>query len=113
MSIAILILQILGYIFIGIGSFFLLLASIGLLRMPDVYNRMQTATKATTLGALSVLFGVGLLDLAWMPMSIVIALFILLTAPVGASALARASYKHGIKLWKESVVDKYKEEKEE
>jgi len=44
-----LVLQILGYIFIAIGSFFLLLASIGLLRMPDVYNRMQTATKATTL----------------------------------------------------------------
>ncbi len=113
MSIGILILQILGYIFIGIGSFFLLLASIGLLRMPDVYNRMQTATKATTLGALSVLFGVGLLNLEWMPMNLIIALFILLTAPVGASALARASYKHGIKLWKESVVDKYREEKEE
>jgi len=108
-----LILEIFGYIFIGIGSFFLLLASIGLLRMPDVYNRMQTATKATTLGALSVLFGIGLLDLNWMPKSLVIALFILLTAPVGASALARASYKAGISLWKGSVVDKYKEEKEE
>jgi len=108
-----LILEIFGYIFIGIGSFFLLLASIGLLRMPDVYNRMQTATKATTLGALSVLFGIGLLDLNWMPKSLVIALFILLTAPVGASALARASYKAGIALWKGSVIDKYKEEKEE
>ena len=62
---------------------------------------------------MSVLFGVGLLDLNWMPKSIVIALFILLTAPVGASALARASYKAGIAPWKGSVVDKYKEEKEE
>ncbi len=107
------ILQIIGYIFIGIGTFFLLLASIGLLRMPDVYNRMQTATKATTLGALSVLFGLGLVDLHWMPKSLVIAAFIVLTAPIGASALARASYKHGVKLWEGSVVDKYKEEKEE
>ena len=106
-------LQIIGYILVGIGSFFLLLASIGLLRMPDVYNRMQTATKATTLGALSVLIGIGLIDLNWLPKSLVIAAFILLTAPVGASALARASYKRGIKLWKGSVVDKYKEEKEE
>jgi len=106
------ILQVIGYIFIGIGAFFLLLASIGLLRMPDVYNRMQTATKATTLGALSVLFGIGLVDLNWMPKSLIIAAFIVLTAPIGASALARASYKHGVKLWEGSVVDKYKEEKE-
>jgi len=107
------ILEIIGYIFIGIGSFFLLLASIGLLRMPDVYNRMQTATKATTLGALSVLIGIGLVDLWWFPKSFIIALFIVLTAPIGASALARASYKHGVKLWEGSVVDKYKEEKED
>jgi len=107
------ILEIIGYIFIGIGSFFLLLASIGLLRMPDVYNRMQTATKATTLGALSVLIGIGLVDLWWFPKSLIIALFIVLTAPIGASALARASYKHGVKLWEGSVVDKYKEEKED
>ncbi len=108
-----LILEIIGYVFIGIGTFFLLLASIGLLRMPDVYNRMQTATKATTLGALSVLVGIGLIDLWWLPKSLIIALFIVLTAPIGASALARASYKHGVKLWEGSVIDKYKEEKEE
>jgi len=107
------ILEIIGYIFISIGTFFLLLASIGLIRMPDVYNRMQTATKATTLGALSVLVGIGLIDLWWLPKSLLLAIFIVLTAPIGASALARASYKHGVKLWKGSVVDKYKDEKEE
>ncbi len=107
------ILEIIGYIFISIGTFFLLLASIGLIRMPDVYNRMQTATKATTLGALSVLVGIGLIDLWWLPKSLILAIFIVLTAPIGASALARASYKHGVKLWKGSVVDKYKDEKEE
>ena len=74
---------------------------------------MQTATKATTLGALSVLVGIGLRDLWWLPKSLIIAAFIVLTAPIGASALARASYKHGVKLWEGSVVDKYKEEKEE
>jgi multicomponent Na+:H+ antiporter subunit G len=108
-----LILEIIGYIFISIGTFFLLLASIGLIRMPDVYNRMQTATKATTLGALGVLIGIGLIDLWWLPKTLIIAIFIVLTAPIGASALSRASYKHGVKLWKGSVVDKYKEEKEE
>ena len=107
------ILRIIGYFLMGVGTFFLFLASVGLLRMPDVYNRMQTATKATTLGALSVLIGLGLVDLDWFPKSFIIALFIVLTAPIGASALARASYKHGIKLWEGSVVDHYKEEKEE
>ncbi len=104
------ILRYIGYAFVAVGSFFLLLASIGLLRMPDVYNRMQTATKATTLGALSVLVGIGLIDLNWLPKSLIIALFILLTAPIGASALARAAYKHGVKMWEGSVVDKYAEE---
>ncbi len=113
MDTIIFILQIIGYILMAIGTFFLFLASVGLLRMPDVYNRMQTATKATTLGALSVLIGLGLVDLAWFPKAFVIALFIVLTAPIGASALARASYKHGIKLWEGSVVDHYKEEKED
>ncbi len=113
MNIVLYILQIIGYILIGIGAFFLMLAGIGLLRMPDVYNRMQTATKATTMGALSVLIGIGLINLWWMPKSLIIALFIVLTAPIGASALARASYKHGVKLWEGSVMDKYKEEKEE
>jgi len=96
-----------------LGSIFLFLGSLGIYRMPDVYNRMQTATKATTLGALSVLIGIGLIDLWWLPKSLIIAIFIVITAPIGASALARASYKHGVKLWKGSVVDKYKEEKEE
>ena len=107
------ILRFIGYALMGIGTFFLLLASIGLIRMPDVYNRMQTATKATTLGVLSVLFGLGLVDLQWMPKSLIIAVFIVLTAPIGASALARASYKHGVKMWEGSVVDHYKDEKEE
>ncbi len=105
-------LRVLGYFFVGVGSFFLLLASIGLIRMPDVYNRMQTSTKATTLGALSVLLGVGFLNLYWLPKSLVIAAFILLTAPVGASALVRASYRSGIKLWEGSVVNKCKEDEE-
>ncbi len=45
-------------IFIGIGVFFNLLGCLGLLRMPDVYNRLQTATKCVTLGTWSILFAV-------------------------------------------------------
>jgi len=97
-----------GMFFILVGSLFFLFGTMGLVRMPDLYNRMQASTKTTTLGVLSFLFGIGLMELQWMIKLLIIALFIVLTAPVGASALARASYNAGIKLWEKSVVDKYK-----
>ena len=100
-----------GMFFILIGSLFFLFGTIGLVRMPDLYNRMQASTKTTTLGVLSFLFGIGLIQLQWMIKLLVIALFIVLTAPVGASALARASYNAGIKLWEKSIVDRYGERK--
>ena len=101
-----------GMFFMLVGSLFFLFGTIGLIRMPDLYNRMQASTKTTTLGVLSFLFGIGLIELQWMIKLMVIALFIVLTAPVGASALARASYNAGVKLWEKSVIDKYKERKE-
>ena len=104
-------LEYIGMIFILIGSLFFLFGTIGLVRMPDVYNRMQASTKTTTLGVLSFLFGIGLIELSWMIKLLIIALFVVLTAPVGASSLARASYNAGVKLWEKSIIDKYKERK--
>ncbi len=104
-------LEYVGMAFILIGSLFFLFGTIGLVRMPDVYNRMQASTKTTTLGVLSFLFGVGLIELSWMIKLLIIALFVVLTAPVGASSLARASYNAGVKLWEKSIIDKYKERK--
>jgi len=101
------ILQYLGMAFVFIGSLFFLFGTLGLLRMPDLYNRMQASTKTTTLGVLSFLLGIGLMELQWIIKLLIIALFVVLTAPVGASALARASYNAGIKLWEKSIVDKY------
>jgi len=102
-----------GMILVLVGSLFFLFGSIGLIRMPDLYNRMQASTKTTTLGVLSFLVGMGLMEIQWIIKLLIIALFVVLTAPIGASALARASYKHGIKLWKKSIVDKYKEWKDD
>lgn len=109
------VLSIIGEVLVLIGVFFYVLSALGLIRMPDVYNRMQTATKSATLGSLGVLTGVGLwavgdgLSWAWLTKSIVIALFLLLTNPISAHALIRAAYKSGIPLWEGSVVDKYRE----
>ncbi len=50
-------------LFLLAGAFFTFLAALGLLRMPDVYNRIQVGTKAATLGALSFFIGIGILHL--------------------------------------------------
>ena len=46
------------YILIALGVFFDLVGALGLLRLPDVYNRLQAATKCVTLGTLFILIGV-------------------------------------------------------
>jgi multicomponent Na+:H+ antiporter subunit G len=50
--------EIFSLVFIGIGVVFDFLGCLGLLRLPDVYNRLQAATKSVTLGTWSILFGV-------------------------------------------------------
>lgn len=104
---------ILGEIFILIGVLFLFLGSLGVFRMPDVYNRLQAGTKCTTLGAFSTIVGVGIIEPSWLLKALVIAFFLLLTNPVAAHAIGRASYKMGVKLTEKSVVDQYGEEKDE
>jgi len=89
--------QTLGALFIFIGALFLFLGALGLLRMPDLYNRIQAGTKATTLGALSVLLGTAFYAPLWWPKLLLIGLFILLTSPVASSTLARAAYKAGLR----------------
>ena len=86
-------------LFLLLGAVFALLGALGLLRMPDVYNRIQAGTKAVTLGALSLLIGVGFLHPAWWPKLTCIAGFILLTNPVGSSTIARALYLSGVRPW--------------
>ena len=49
--------SVIGLIFIGIGLAFDLLGCLGLVRLPDVYNRLQAATKCVTMGTCSILFG--------------------------------------------------------
>ncbi|MET0072213.1 MAG: monovalent cation/H(+) antiporter subunit G [Candidatus Thiodiazotropha sp.] len=85
-----------------LGAAFTLLGALGLVRMPDVYNRIQAGTKAVTLGALSLLLGIGLLYPQWWSKLLVIALMILVTNPIGSSTIARALLMAGVKPWKGS-----------
>ena len=105
-----------GIILIGIGLLFDLLGTIGLVRLPDVYNRLQAATKCVTLGTCFILFGVffyaGADGLSMGIKALVCAAFILITSQTGAHALARGAHVSGVPLWEGSVVDAYEEDKE-
>lgn len=87
-------------LFLLTGALLSLLAALGILRMPDVYNRIQAGAKASTLGVLCVLLGVGILQPTWWPKLVAIAGFILFTNPVGSSTLARAFHRAGVKVWR-------------
>jgi multicomponent Na+:H+ antiporter subunit G len=102
-------LQIIGTVITGIGTTFLFLGSLGVFRLPDVYNRLQAGTKCTTLGAFLTIIGVGIMQPGWLSKTLVIALFILITNPISNHALGRASRKSGVSLCDRSVVDKANE----
>ena len=101
--------QLAGTIVTAVGTVFLFVGSLGVLRLPDVYNRLQAGTKCTTLGAFLTIIGVGITQPHWLPKTLVIALFILITNPISNHALGRASRKSGVSLCDKSVVDKAKE----
>ncbi|MCM8805066.1 MAG: monovalent cation/H(+) antiporter subunit G [Candidatus Omnitrophica bacterium] len=103
--------EIISLIFMFIGGLFNLFGCIGLVRLPDIYNRLQASTKCVTLGTCLTLLGMiinGPLNSSLK--GFLCAIFILITAPTAAHALSRASIKAGINLWEKSVVNKLKEE---
>lgn len=101
--------EFIGTVFIIIGLGFDFFGALGLLRLPDVYNRLQAATKCVTLGTSSILFGLFLIKgfSAIGIKALLCMAFILLTSPVSAHALARGAYLAGVKLWEGSVTDSY------
>ncbi len=101
--------EIITSIFILAGSFFILVAAIGLLRMPDIYMRMHAATKAVSLGIMLMLIGVSLHypQFSVILKSVAIIIFLYLTMPVSASLLGRSSLEMNLPQWRRK--DKGKE----
>lgn len=90
-----------------LGALFILLAAVGLVRMPDLYLRISVTTKAATLG-IGMLLACAALhfqDQDVTSRALAIILFLLLTAPVGAHLLGRASYFVRVPMWENSVLD--------
>jgi multicomponent Na+:H+ antiporter subunit G len=81
-----------------VGAFFLIVGTVGLVRLPDVYNRMHATSKATTIGASSILLGntayfgprgAGLVSLVGI-------VFLFVTAPTGSHMISRAAQRMGV-----------------
>jgi multicomponent Na+:H+ antiporter subunit G len=102
-----------GFVIIFIGVLFDLFGCIGLLRLPDVYNRLQAATKCVTLGTCGIMFGTFLMegfnDLGVKALLAIPLIFV--TAPTAAHALARGAHISGVRLWSKSVCDEYEQDK--
>lgn len=99
---------------IVLGAGLVLLASLGLVRLPDLYTRMHASTKPATLGvslavaALAVHSG----ELGIGVRAFLVVLFFLLTAPVAAHRLARAAYQAGVPRWAGTVRDELRDSRE-
>lgn len=101
-----------GIVLITTGLAFDFFGCLGLIRFPDVYTRLQASAKCITMGTCGILLGLiffkglgatGLKALLCM-------VFIILTSPVSAHALARGAYRSGTKPCKETVYDDYEED---
>lgn len=93
------------------GSTFMLLAAVGVFRMPDLFTRMQAATKSSTLGACCALLAVAVYfwDFAIASRAGIIICFFFLTAPVAAHMIARAAYFTGVRLWEGTLTDELRD----
>lgn len=97
--------------FIVLGCFFALAGSVGLVRMPDTFSRMQSSTNITTLGILCTLVGAFLYFLivkdSWGSAAkvAIIGILTVIANPVGGHAMARAAYRIGIRPKRELVID--------
>lgn len=101
--------ELIGGVFLILGSVSLLISSIGLYRMPDFYNRIQIGTKASTFGVLLTLIGVAFIFPGWSPKLLAMLMFILFTNPISSHVIARAAYFTKVPLSNKTKVDKLQE----
>lgn len=83
------------------GAVFMFLGAVGLVRFPDLFTRMQAATKTATVGAGLVLLGVGIraATVEVVAQAIFIGLLLFATLPIAAHVIARAAHRTGVMPW--------------
>jgi multicomponent Na+:H+ antiporter subunit G len=89
------------------GAVFAFLAAMGILRFPDLFSRMQAATKGSAFGVTCVLLAVAVhfAELGIATRAVVTIIFVVLTTPVAAHMIGRAAYFVGVPLWQGTVTD--------
>lgn len=93
-------LELLTVLMMAFGVFFIVVSSVGIVRLPDLYTRVHAAGKAGTLGIVGVLLGVGIYYITNLPVvfkMVAMIAFFFLTAPVAAHMLDRAAFLTGVK----------------
>jgi multicomponent Na+:H+ antiporter subunit G len=107
-----LITDVLTSFFIFAGAGFSFIAAVGIVRMPDLFTRMQAAAKTGTLGVGLTIVAVAIhfSDVGVTTRAVLVILFLFLTAPVAAHMIARAGYISGVKLWEGTVVDEMRDQ---
>ena len=91
------------------GALFVFLAAVGVYRLPDLFLRMQSVTKAATLGLSSMAIAVGIYfgRLESLIGGFLLVAFLFLTAPVAAQVIGRAAYRAGVPLWDGTRIDEW------
>ncbi len=99
----------------GTATIFILLAAVGIMRMPDFYLRLSVTVKATTLGVGMMLAAAALYfgEVSTTSKCLAIIFFLILTAPVAAHMIGRAAYYTGVPMWDKSVIDEMKNKYDE
>ena len=95
------VLQVLSLSLLAAGTFFLLVGSLGILRLPDFFSRTHATGKSDTLGLMLALAGLAIHEGFTINSAKLLAavVFVALTNPVGTHALVRAAYRSGLRPW--------------
>lgn len=99
----------------AVGFFFSITGAIGIVRMPDVYTRIQCSSKTITMGALPFLIALAVYEgplTTYGSRALIVGVLLLIVNPAASHAVARAAYKTGVPMWHGSVVDEAREERE-
>lgn len=101
--------EIIASIFLLSGTTFMLIASVGIIRLPDFYIRMSVVTKASTVGLALLLTGIGIyfdtLDI--IIKVIAIAVFIVLSSPISSHIIVKAASFIRVPFWDKTDLSDY------
>jgi len=94
-------------ILLVLGAFFMLIASIGMIKLPDLYMRIHAATKAPSLGIFLMVVGIIVYFFNWWTSieGLVVILFVFITTPIGSHMISSVAHSMGVEKAKATIID--------